>query len=309
MPLLRLLRPWQWVKSLFVLLGPLYGLRDMLPASRPAALHNALLAAAVFALASSACYVFNDLRDARTDKAHPRKAKRPIPSGAVSPGLATVVMVLCWLAAGGVALFLPEALRPQVLIVVSLYVLNVVAYSLYFKHAVIADVVSLSLGFVLRVVGGCFAAGISPTTWLLNCTLFVAMFLAFGKRLGERRTAQAQGYDAADARSVQGKYTDTLLRMAVVVTAVAALLSYAGYVQARESEFQFALGSVPAGFNWMWLSIVPAAFVVLRAMVVLEKGVYDDPTEVALGDRPVQAGLLAFVALSGAVIWYKLSLV
>ena len=101
---------------------------------------------------------------------------------------------------------------------VAVYVANVTAYSALLKHIVIADVVSLSLGFVLRVLVGCAAVGVSPTTWLLNTTFFLAMFLAFGKRLGERRLLGGEG--AALARGVQAGYTDELLRLAVVVTAV-----------------------------------------------------------------------------------------
>jgi len=41
-----------------------------------------------FALASSGCYVLNDLRDRAADQSHPRKRSRPIASGAVSPSAA-----------------------------------------------------------------------------------------------------------------------------------------------------------------------------------------------------------------------------
>jgi decaprenyl-phosphate phosphoribosyltransferase len=306
--LFRLARPWQWAKSVFVLLGPLYGLRDMAPEGRVPALLAALGAASAFALASSACYIFNDLRDASADRAHPRKRLRPIASGAVGTGVAvTCMIVLALLASAALWFFLPSNRWLIVGLVLAAYVVNVVAYSLFFKRAVIADVVSLALGFVLRVAAGCFAAGIAPTTWLLNCTLFLAMFLAFGKRLGERRTAEKQGYDAADARGVQAKYTDDLLRMAVVVTSVSVLVAYAGYVQAREHEFAFALFGVPPGFNWLWLTLIPATFLLLRAMVLLERGKFDDPTEMALGDRPLQLGVLAFAALSAGVVLLKLS--
>src|SRR5262249_39915345 len=116
------------------------------------------------------------------------------------------------------------------------YILNVMLYSLVFKHVVILDVISLSLGFVVRVLGGCAAAAIVPSAWLMNCTFFLAMFLAFGKRLGERRAVE-NGPDASAFRSVQSVYTDELLRMVVVVTAVATLVTYAGYVQARGQEW------------------------------------------------------------------------
>lgn len=165
------------------------------------------------------------------------------------------------------------------------------AYSWLLKHVVIADVIGLSLGFVLRVLGGCAAAGVEPSTWLLNCTFFLAMFLAFGKRLGERRSLGSDEAAAA-ARAVQEAYTSDLLRMVVVVTAVATLLSYAGYVQAKETLYW-------QGFNLLWLTVLPATFGLLRCIVLLERGDFDDPTELALHDRAFQlaAGVFAFLTI------------
>jgi decaprenyl-phosphate phosphoribosyltransferase len=303
--LIKLARPHQWAKSVFVILGPVYGLRDLLAQGRVwhEVLLQALIAAGVFALASSACYIFNDLRDAERDKIHPRKKLRPLASGAVSPSVAAWGIVILLWAAAALALLLESSVRPITVMMVILYVANTTLYSATLKNRVIADVISLSLGFVIRVLGGCFAVGISPSTWLLNCTLFLAMFLAFGKRLGERRTAEAAGYDASDARGVQAKYTDNLLRMSVVVTAVAALLTYAGYVQSRELIYNFAAMGVPAGFNWLWVTILPALYALLRSMVLIEKGEYDDPTEMFVKDSALRIAAVAFFAISAAVLF------
>lgn len=302
--MVKLIRPHQWVKSVFVLFGPLYGLRDLIAQGRDwqQVLTQAVIAAGVFALASSACYVFNDLRDIERDRVHPRKRNRPLASGAVSPTTGAAMIVLLLFGAAGLSVLLESSVRPITVLMVILYVLNTTAYSAGLKNRVIADVISLSLGFVLRVLGGCFAVGISPSTWLLNCTLFLAMFLAFGKRLGERRTAEAEGYEASSARAVQGKYTDNLLRMAVVVTAVAALLTYAGYIQSREHVFNFAAWGVPAGFNWLWLTTLPALYAMLRSMVLIDRGDYDDPTEMFVKDGPLAIAAALFFSLSVGVL-------
>jgi decaprenyl-phosphate phosphoribosyltransferase len=296
--LVRLLRPTQWSKSAFVLLGPLYGLRDILPEARPHVLLQALLAAACFALASSACYIFNDLRDVEADRVHPRKRQRPIASGAVSPALARVVMLLCLAASIAIAVWLGErGAAPALAVFLGAYVVNVIAYSVVLKHRAVADVLSLSMGFVLRVLAGCAAASIMPSTWLLNCALFLAMFLAFGKRLGERRTAATQGFDVTAARKVQGAYSDSLLRMALVVTGVATLVTYASYVQAQQSVASAEL----MGFtmNWLWLTTVPACYLLLRCVLLLDEGRYDDPTEMLTRDPPLQLAGVSFALLTG----------
>jgi len=304
--LARLARPHQWAKSAFVLLGPLYGLRDL--AIRPAdALLAGLLAAGVFALASSACYVVNDLLDAEQDRVHPRKRHRPIARGDVSRPQALVFAAMLVLAAAALVFALPAPVRPAVGLFAGLHVLNVWAYSLRLKHVVVADVTSLSLGFVLRVFGGCAAVGIGPSTWLLNCTLFLAMFLAFGKRLGERRTMTAAGADAATARGVQAAYTDDLLRMFVVVSAVGTLITYAGYVQSRDADFTLSLFAGGHGrFNVLWLSVIPATYALLRSIVLVERGRYDDPTELALKDPPTQIAAAAFGVVSIAAATHAL---
>lgn len=303
---LALLRPTQWSKSAFVLLGPLYGLRDVLPAAREGVIVQGLIAAGAFALASSACYIFNDLRDVEADRAHPRKRRRPIASGVVSASLAWVVLGVCLVGAAVLAgIVVQRGGATACVAALGLYVANVFAYSMVLKHRAVADVMSLSFGFVLRVLGGCAAAGIVPSTWLLNCTLFLAMFLAFGKRLGERRSAEALGFDVVAARKVQAAYSDGLLRMAVVVTGVATLVTYAGYVQAQESK---VIGSgamhelLGLRMNWLWVSIVPACYLLLRCVLLLDNGKYDDPTEMVTRDRPLQLAGIAFGVVSGAVL-------
>ena len=306
--LLRLARPKQWTKSAFVAVGPFFG-----GATGIDEIWGVLLAMTAFALASSGCYVINDLRDAEADRLHPRKRRRPIASGRVSPSTAKSYAIALWIAAGACVAAIGPLLTPTHALalggVLTLYVLNVTAYSLRLKRVPVLDVLSLALGFVLRVLGGCAAVGITPSTWLLNVTLFLAMFLAFGKRLGERRTL---GDDATAARAVQGVYTDELLRMMVVVTAVAMLLTYAGYVQDNETRFVWILGdrslgagdSPRLGMNLLWLTVLPATFAVLRSIILLERGEYDDPTELATKDRQFQLAAAIFAALTAAlVLW------
>ncbi len=290
--LLRLARPSQWAKGAFVIVGPAYALADGRDV-RWLAVLGALLA---FGFASSSCYVVNDIRDAEADRAHPRKRLRPIASGAVPvrTGITWALALLGASIASMVLVVVAGAPAGGLWIVgtVGLYLATTTAYSMGLKHVVIIDVMCLALGFVLRVVGGCLATGVPPSSWLLNCTFFVSMFLAFGKRLGERRT---MGGEAQAARGVQASYTDELLRMAVVVTGVATLLTYAQYVQARGEHYEL-------GFNLLWLTVLPATYGLLRCIVLLERGAYDDPTELAARDRAFQLALVLFAAITIAVV-------
>lgn len=307
--LLRLARPKQWAKSAFVLIGPIYGFADKLelnPALTPAGIIvPALIATIAFSLASSGCYVINDILDREADRLHPRKRRRPIAAGHVSLNVARIYALALFLVTAGILMLLPGDVRKWVGLTVFLYVANVFAYSFYFKKKVIGDVISLSLGFVLRVMGGCAAIAIVPSTWLLNVTFFLSMFLAFGKRLGERRTLAVEGGQGlADPtrivahRKVQERYTDVLLQMAVVVTAVATLMTYAAYVQDADRTHP----DNPFGFNILWLTLLPATYGLLRCIVLLEAGKFDDPTELAFRDRGFIVASLVFAAITAGVL-------
>lgn len=294
--LLRLARPQQWLKSGFVIVGPFYALQDR-PVEGTAfweVVWVAFWAALAFSLASSGCYVFNDLADMERDRAHPRKRRRPLASGAVAPGAAKVFGLVLFAAGGACLLGLPWHVLGWVGLLLVLHVSNVLLYSAGLKRVVIVDVMSLSMGFVLRVMAGCAAVGIGPSTWLLNVTFFLSMFLAFGKRLGERRTMGSRE-DAARARAVQLDYSDDLLRMVVVVTGVATLVTYAGYVQGRADDYHL-------GFNLMWLTMLPATYGLIRCITLLERGDFDDPTELAVHDSACRVAGGLFVVMSLALV-------
>ena len=312
--LIRLARPHQWTKGIFVLIGPLFAIADgkLQDMPRPELALATGLTFLGFCLAASGCYVFNDIADVERDRAHPRKKRRPLACGQVPIRIAKVFGVLLLILSLGCVLGVPSELRIWVLGLIILYIINVMLYSSGLKHIVIVDVLILSSGFVIRVLGGCAAVGVAPSTWLLNATLFLSMFLAFGKRLGERRH---MGSDeaATAARDVQQHYTDQMLRMFVVVTGVATLLTYTGYVQSQEAEYMFTFATrltsldnpVHEGFgmNLLWVTVAPATLALLRTITLLMRGRYDDPTDLALKDNMVRLAGLMFVASTVIVIW------
>lgn len=302
---LKLLRPKQWAKGAFVLIGPIYALTDpkndwhkLLP--------PALIAMAALCLLSSAGYIVNDILDAPRDRLHPRKSKRPVASGAISPAFAWVIALVTGLIGAALILFIEGRAHLWVAGLALAYLANTNLYSFFLKRIVIADVIGLSLGFVLRVLAGCAAAQVQPSTWLLNCTLFLAMFLSFGKRLGERKTV---GVDASAVRGVQAAYTDELLRSAVGVTGVVTLVTYASYIQAKDVLWSGAPDAAGHGGWWvnpLWLTMLPATYGMLRCVVLLERGRYDDPTEIVAKDWPTQVAGLAFGAMTvGALLLAK----
>ncbi|HQL55981.1 MAG TPA: UbiA prenyltransferase family protein, partial [Phycisphaerae bacterium] len=174
MPYLELMRPGQWTKNLFVFAGLVFGLK----LDDRASLVLALLGFACFCLVSSAVYVFNDIHDRHEDRIHPTKRLRPIASGRVGVSAAAIWGAL--LLVGG--LLGGWALNRAFFVVVALYVVLQTAYTFWFKHATLLDVITIGLGFVLRAVAGALVVGVTISHWLVLCTFTLCLVLGFGKR-------------------------------------------------------------------------------------------------------------------------------
>jgi 4-hydroxybenzoate polyprenyltransferase len=214
----RLIRPQQWIKSGFVLMGALFANAWR----QPGVTKRVLFAAAAFALVSSGVYVLNDLLDRENDLNHPTKKNRPIAAKTVSIGTALVLQVALWVA----GLVLGFLAAPKVALILVLYILINILYSVRLKHAVLLDVFSIAAGFMLRILAGTTGIGIAPSQWLLLCGLMMALFLGFAKRRAELY-ARTEG--SATHRKVLDHYQPVLLDKMIVVTATCVILTYSLY--------------------------------------------------------------------------------
>ena len=224
MDLLRLMRPHQWVKNSFVLTGLIFGhaWHD------PTLVIQALTAFAAFCLISSTIYVINDIIDIEEDKHHPTKRNRPLPSGKLTISNAAIFAVIL-----GVAGLLLAALASyKVVIILVIYGLMNLAYSIKLKHIVILDVFIIAAGFMLRILAGTLGLGIPPSQWLLLCGLMVTLFLGFSKRRAEIIFLSD---DKSAHRKVLEDYSPVLLDKMIVITATGLIMSYSLYTMSAET--------------------------------------------------------------------------
>ncbi len=217
-PLLRAMRPQEWVKNLLVFAGLLFSGRI----DEAAQVADATLAFAAFCAISSAGYLFNDLRDAEHDRLHRDKRHRAIASGALAPGAAAVAALTLTAIAVAVPLTLVDA---EVAGIVALYGVVTVAYSLVLKRLVIIDVMTIASLFILRVVAGAVAVEAQASEFLLVCTAMLALFLGFTKR---RQEAILEG-GPGTTRPVLEHYSIPFLDQMVAMVTAAAILSYVIY--------------------------------------------------------------------------------
>lgn len=223
--LLRTLRPHQWVKNGFVLMGLVFG-----HAWNDTTLVLQIVAAFFgFCFISSATYVFNDIIDRERDRVHPEKCKRPIAAGRLSIGFAAGIGTV----SAGIGFLLGLWAGYGVALVLLAYVVMNVAYSIKLKHVVILDVFIISTGFMLRILAGTMGVGIPPSNWLLFCGLMITLFLGFAKRRAEMGVvADAQH---GSHRSVLEQYTPMLLDTFIAVSAMGVILSYSLFTMSPDT--------------------------------------------------------------------------
>lgn len=231
-PYLRLLRPKQWAKNVFVLAAPLFG-HSLVGEGGVLRLDQFTLlggAFAAFCALSSAVYVLNDIFDAEADRKHPIKRHRPIAAGDVSPSAALGWAVALIALSASLAL----AVGVQFGLILLAYLANCLSYFLFFKQKVVSDVLSIAVGFMLRILGGAVAVGVTPSSWLMICGFSIAIFLGFSKRRSEIEL-YLDGEAAALVRSVFGVYTREKLNLLCAVTAAISIVTYMLYTVSPET--------------------------------------------------------------------------
>jgi 4-hydroxybenzoate polyprenyltransferase len=284
-PLLRLLRPHQWLKNGFVFVGLLFGHAW----HSPEKIEQSLLAFAAFCLLASGVYVFNDWLDRERDRQHPKKRNRPLAAGTVPVPLALAMSALC-LGAGLLLAFNGAGRAPWLF--VAYLVLNV-GYSLGLKHVVILDVFIIASGFMLRLLAGTLGLGIAPSQWLLLCGLMLTLFLGFAKRRAE---LLALAGDSGGHRRVLEHYSPALLDQFITVAAAGTLVSYSLYTVSAET---IALH----GTSGLIYTLPFVLYGMFRYLFLLHRrGGGGDPAQELLGDFHLIAAFFGWLALVIALL-------
>jgi 4-hydroxybenzoate polyprenyltransferase len=224
---IKLLRPHQYIKNGFVLLGVVFAGQW-----ESESLILAGLSFVAFCAMASAVYVFNDIIDVESDRQHPVKKSRPLASGAIS-------LHTGWWISGGLAL-LALAMAALVsfwaLIFILMYALQNVGYSWRWKHVAVLDVFIISAGFMLRILTGTLGLGIAPSSWLLLCGFMLTLFLGFAKRRAELLALERAGVnDKALTRKVLDNYSPMVIEQFMAISAACTILTYSLYTVSPET--------------------------------------------------------------------------
>ena len=265
-PLVRAMRPRQWMKNLLVL-------TPLLPAGRAVdtmSVVGAGVAFVTFCLVASGIYLLNDVQDVEADRAHPVKRHRPIANGSVTVGTGLGTGVLLLVLGGATA----ALWSMDLLLVVAVYIAIQVAYCRRLKHEPVLELACVASGFLLRALAGGAAAGVELSPWFLLTTGFGSLFVAAGKRYGEAVLGERSG---VPVRRVVRRYTISYLRFVWASAATVTVGTYASW--------SFEVGGGVQGSPWAVVSVAPVVLGVLRYAAVVDAGEAEEPEEVVLHDR------------------------
>ncbi|WP_226662624.1 decaprenyl-phosphate phosphoribosyltransferase [Microbulbifer aggregans] len=274
--LIKLMRPKQWIKNTFVL-PPLIFSGQFLNAS---AVTQALIATALFCIASSATYIINDYHDIERDRKHPAKSlKRPLASGQVTKAQALVLLaslyaVLTW----------GFTVAPSVIGVICGYLALNLAYTFYLKNQPVLDIFTIAIGFVLRVYAGATAIDVPVSSWMFTTTLCLALYLAAIKRRQELTQNGSEG------RKVLQYYSLPLIDRYAEMAAVGALLFYSLFVMNARPELVITIPLVIFGLFRYWF-------------VVESRNEGESPTDVLYSDKQLMLTVVLWGVASTAAIW------
>jgi decaprenyl-phosphate phosphoribosyltransferase len=284
---LALLRPSHWAKNAFVL-APLMFAKKL---DEVDAVIDTLAATVVFCLIASAVYVGNDWRDRAEDAEHPTKRVRPLASGELGGRAALLAGVGC--VAGALAVGLAAGLPWPFWVVMAVYALVNVAYSVRLRHVQLVDVLIIAAGFVLRVLAGTTAIGVPASQFIVLSSGLLALLLAMGKRRIDLSLETS-----AARRSLTG-YSLEFIDVALATLAASVIGFYALFTVSDYAIERYHSDN-------LYLTTFFVAVGILRYLqVVLAHGHEGSPTEIALGDRFMQA-VVAGWAVTFVVVAYVL---
>ncbi|MCS7118786.1 MAG: decaprenyl-phosphate phosphoribosyltransferase [Archaeoglobaceae archaeon] len=221
------MRPQQWYKN-FLVFAALVFSKNLLDLEL---LKLTILGFIAFCLASSSQYIFNDILDREKDKRHPKKCKRPIASGKISLPIAIAFSAILLIFSILISLLLNFWF---LMAIISYLILNSL-YSAFLKNLVLFDVLTISAGFVIRAISGCFIINVLISPWLILCTFLLAIFLALGKRRHELILLEE---NAKKHREVLGLYSKE------AVDQMLSIMTMAGTKRCLRSKFSIEIPSL-----------------------------------------------------------------
>ena len=278
------LRIRQWTKNILIFAALIFSNN----AHQFTFIARSFIAFFIFSLGTGALYIFNDIFDLEGDREHPVKKHRPIASGRVSVKAGWIFFFVL----GTFSLIMSFLFDLKFGLIIFVYFLLQVCYTLVLKKIVIVDVFVISFSFILRVIAGALAIDVDISNWILICTMLLALFLALSKR---RHELILLNDNADEHRIILKEYSPYLLDQMISVVTSATLVAYMIFTLSEETTAKFGRMVFTVPF------VLYGIFRYLYLVHIKEKG--GEPEELLLTDIPLQIDILLYGLVALAVIY------
>ena len=132
-----------------------------------------------FSLIASSVYIINDVLDIETDKKNKIKKLRPIASGAIKAKPAILFSIL--LLTISLIFFFLYSNTNIFLLVLMYFIINII-YSLYIKKIKYLDLLTVSSGFIIRIYLGSFLTSLAISNYFISQVILFSLFILVSKR-------------------------------------------------------------------------------------------------------------------------------
>lgn len=282
------MRPKQCIKNLIVFAAIVFAQK----LGDTDAILKTIFAFICFCIISGCGYVFNDILDREGDKSHPVKKNRPIAAGRLKI-LPAVLLLIGLIIITFVSSFL---LKCQFSFVLSGYFLLTICYSLFLKNIVILDVLTLSIGFVLRVIGGAVIIPVVISPWLVGCTMLLALFISLGKRRHELVLLEA---GASSHRAILKEYTSAFIDEMIAAVTGSTLIAYSFYAFSPEVQKKLDAPYLP-------FTILFVLYGIFRYLyLVHQKSAGGSPELDIIKDKPLLINIILWIFTVIIIIYLK----
>ena len=280
----KLFRLNQWIKNIFIFV-PLVFSKNLFNYDL---LFIVIAGFFEFCFASSLVYIINDVIDIESDREHPVKRTRPLPSGKISKKSAINSAVILSVI---ILIFLPFFKPAFDILLISYIILNVF-YSFKLKNIVIIDIFSIAAGFMIRIISGAVVIDVEISSWLILTTMFISLFLGVMKRRSELALVENKS-----TRKVLAEYSITFSDQMTTVAAAGVIICYALYSVATRTVTVF-------GTDKLIFTTPFVVFGIFRYMyLVYMNSQGENTSKILVSDLPMIINVLLYILFSVLIIY------
>lgn len=280
------LRPKQWTKNLFIFAGIFFSLNFL----NFYMVLKAIFAFLIFCLLSGSGYMLNDLTDLEQDKHHPVKSHRPLASGKLRASHSYIALIIFI----PFSLVMSYYLSPSFFLIALAYFLLQLAYSFFLRNIVILDIFAIAFGFVLRVVAGAVVINVEISSWLLICTILLALFLGLSKRRHELIMLEEK---AKEHRKVLEEYKPHLLDQMISAVTGSTIIAYALYTMSEQTIKRFGTRNLIFTIPFVLYGIFRYLYLIYRRRAV------GNPEDILATDKPLLIDIFLWVVAVGIILY------